>query len=186
MYKKIPVIALEEHYWDHQLAAELAGAEGIRGEELLKRLYDLGELRIREMDEVGIDVQVISHGAPSAQKLRPEIAVDMTKGVNDRLAEACARHPTRFAGFACLPTAHPEAAARGRGGTFAALWRWLPRPCAPRARPVVPPWRAASSSFRSGRRPRRSPLTVHLGGRSFVSAPSTTTTRDPEPGAPAP
>jgi 2,3-dihydroxybenzoate decarboxylase len=112
MYKKIPVIALEEHYWDHELARELAGAEGIRGEELLKRLYDLGELRLREMDESGIDVQVLSHGAPSAQKLRPEIAIDMTKGVNDRLAEACAKHPTRFAGFACLPTAHPEAAAK--------------------------------------------------------------------------
>jgi predicted TIM-barrel fold metal-dependent hydrolase len=112
MFKNIPVVALEEHYWDKELATELAGAEGIRGDELLKRLYDLGELRLREMDESGIDVQVLSHGAPSAQKLRPEIAVDMTKRVNDRLAEACARHPTRFAGFACLPTAHPEAAAR--------------------------------------------------------------------------
>ena len=111
MHKNIPVIALEEHYWDRELAASLEGSEGIRGDELLKRLYDLGEMRLREMDESGIDVQVLSHGAPSAQKLNPAIAVDMTKRVNDRLAEACARHPTRFAGFACLPTAHPEAAA---------------------------------------------------------------------------
>ena len=112
MYKKIPVIALEEHYWDKELAAQLQGAEGSRSEDLLKRLYDVGELRLKEMDEAGIDIQVLSHGAPSAQKLDPAIAVDLTKRVNDRLAQAVARHPTRFAGFAALPTAHPEAAAR--------------------------------------------------------------------------
>ena len=112
MYKKMPVIALEEHYWDHELAAQLQGAEGTRSADMLQRLYDLGELRLREMDDAGIDIQVLSHGAPSAQKLDPSIAVDLTKRVNDRLAEAVARHPTRFAGFAALPTAHPEAAAR--------------------------------------------------------------------------
>ena len=112
MYKKMPVIALEEHYWDRELAAQLQGAEGTRSADMLQRLYDLGELRLREMDEAGIDIQVLSHGAPSAQKLDPAIAVDLTRRVNDRLAEAVARHPTRFAGFAALPTAHPEAAAR--------------------------------------------------------------------------
>ena len=112
MYKKIPVIALEEHYWDHELAEQLKGAEGTRSKDLLNRLYDLGELRLKEMDEAGIDIQVLSHGAPSAQKLDPAIAVDLTRRVNDRLATAIARHPTRFAGFAALPTAHPEAAAR--------------------------------------------------------------------------
>ena len=112
MYKKMPVIALEEHYWDHELAAQLQGAEGTRSADMLQRLYDLGELRLREMDAAGIDIQVLSHGAPSAQKLDPAIAVDLTRRVNDRLAEAVARHPTRFAGFAALPTAHPEAAAR--------------------------------------------------------------------------
>jgi len=112
MYKKMPVIALEEHYWDHELAAQLQGAEGTRSADMLQRLYDLGELRLREMDAAGIDIQVLSHGAPSAQKLDPSIAVDLTRRVNDRLAAAVARHPTRFAGFAALPTAHPEAAAR--------------------------------------------------------------------------
>jgi hypothetical protein len=36
---------------------------------LRNRLDDLGEVRIKEMDEAGIDMQVLSHGAPSAQKL---------------------------------------------------------------------------------------------------------------------
>ena len=112
MFRNMPVIAIEEHYWDHELAAQSKGSEGVRSQEHLKRLYDLSELRLKEMDEAGIDIQVLSHGAPSTQKLDASIAVDLTQRVNDRLAAAIARHPTRFAGFAALPTANPEAAAR--------------------------------------------------------------------------
>jgi 2,3-dihydroxybenzoate decarboxylase len=55
---KCPVIALEEHYWDKELAAQFVGGEGVRDPEMLKRLHDLGEVRIKEMDEVGIDTAV--------------------------------------------------------------------------------------------------------------------------------
>jgi 2,3-dihydroxybenzoate decarboxylase len=107
---KLPVIALEEHYYDAELAATFDGPEG-RGTEVCRRLLDLGALRLAEMDGAGIDVQVISHGAPSVQRLDAETAVWMAKGANDRLAEAIMRHPDRFAGFAALPTPDPEAAA---------------------------------------------------------------------------
>ena len=73
---KCPVIALEEHYWDIDLASQFVGGEGVRDPEMLKRLYDLGELRLREMDEAGIDMQILSHGAPSAQKLSGADAVE--------------------------------------------------------------------------------------------------------------
>ena len=63
------------------------------------------------MDEAGIDVQVLSHGAPSTQKLAADIAADLTRQVNDRLAKVCAANPKRFAAFAALPTADPKAAA---------------------------------------------------------------------------
>ena len=66
---KCPVIALEEHYWDNELAARFMDAEGVRDPEMLKRLYDLGELRLSEMDEAGIDMQVLSHGNPGLQKM---------------------------------------------------------------------------------------------------------------------
>ena len=112
MFNNIPVIAIEEHYWDRELFSKVSGQEGIRGEALLKRLYDLGEIRIAEMDEAGVDMQVLSLGAPGAQKLDAAIAVDIARGANDRLAEAVARHPKRFAAFACIPTEVPEAAAR--------------------------------------------------------------------------
>jgi predicted TIM-barrel fold metal-dependent hydrolase len=108
---KCPVIALEEHYWDRELSAQFVGIEAMRDPELLKRLYDLGELRLKEMDEAGIEVQILSHGAPSTQKLTGSDAVALTRRVNDRLKAAVAAHPTRFAAFAALPTSDPKAAA---------------------------------------------------------------------------
>ena len=83
MFKKpnVPVIAIEEHYWDRELAKHFTGPEAGRGSETDERLYDLGSLRIKEMDEAGIDIQVLSHGAPSAQKLPADIAPGLTLGV---------------------------------------------------------------------------------------------------------
>jgi 2,3-dihydroxybenzoate decarboxylase len=106
------VIALEEHYWDRELAGRYSGVDAIRDPELSRRLYDLGELRIREMDEAGIDVQVISHGAPSTQRLSADSGTELTRRVNDRLHAAIAPYPQRFAAFAALPTSDPTAAAR--------------------------------------------------------------------------
>src|SRR5438132_3876671 len=80
-----PVIALEEHYWDKELAALFVGVEGVRDPEVLKRLYDLGELRLREMDEAGIDVQILSHGAPWAQRLGGAAAAELPRRVKGRL-----------------------------------------------------------------------------------------------------
>jgi predicted TIM-barrel fold metal-dependent hydrolase len=108
---KCPVIAIEEHYWDPELAKHFTGPEAGRGNDTDKRLYDFSDLRIKEMDEAGVDIQVLSHGAPSAQKLPGDIAAQVTRGVNDRLAQQIAKNPTRFAGFAALPTADPNAAA---------------------------------------------------------------------------
>ena len=104
------VIALEEHYYDQEVAAHFDGREG-RQPDLRRRLDDLGELRLREMDEGGIDIQVLSHGAPATQRFDAETAVPLARRANDRLHEAVERHPDRFAAFAALPTADPKAAA---------------------------------------------------------------------------
>jgi predicted TIM-barrel fold metal-dependent hydrolase len=64
------------------------------------------------MDRNGIDLQVLSHTVPSPEVLETTRAVPLTQRVNDEIAEAVARYPTRFAGFACLPVADPSAAAR--------------------------------------------------------------------------
>lgn len=105
------VIALEEHYWDTAVEAHFKGRDQSRRNTLMDRLHDLGSLRIREMDEAGIDVQVLSHGAPSLQRIDAESAVPLARETNDRLHEACKANPDRFAAFAALPTADPKAAA---------------------------------------------------------------------------
>jgi predicted TIM-barrel fold metal-dependent hydrolase len=96
-----PIIAIEEHYWDPELTKHYTGSESGRGGETDQRLFDLGSLRLKEMDEAGIDIQ----------KLPIDIAAALTSQVNDRLAKACAANPKRFAAFAALPTADPKAAA---------------------------------------------------------------------------
>ena len=105
------VIALEEHYWDREVASHYTGRDGSRSPDLLERLFDLGELRLKEMDQAGVDVQILSHGAPSTQKFDPETAVKLAGPANDRLHAVIQANPRRFAGFAALPTPDPDAAA---------------------------------------------------------------------------
>ncbi|MCA6106729.1 amidohydrolase family protein [Bradyrhizobium cenepequi] len=110
MFDNTRVIAIEEHYWDPEMARAFPAGEN--KSPIADLLTEIGDVRLRAMDAAGIDVQVLSHGAPAAQKLSPGIAVELTQRVNDRLAEACARHPGRFAAFAALPTPVPDQAAR--------------------------------------------------------------------------
>ena len=106
------VIAIEEHYWDREVAATFGPTDSVRGAPgIAERLYDYSELRIKEMDEAGIQMQVLSHGAPSTQRGDAETTVKLAQGANDRLYNIVGAHPDRFAAFACLPTPNPPAAA---------------------------------------------------------------------------
>ena len=80
-------------------------------EDVRQKLLDLGETRIAEMDAAGIDVQVLSHASPGAQRLDAATAAGLVREENDRLAELVGRHPGRLAAFAALPTTDPTAAA---------------------------------------------------------------------------
>src|SRR5712692_7977649 len=108
MATKSYVIALEEHYQDAELKQHSGGPGA--SPDIVERLDDLGGLRIREMDESGIDLQVLSHSIPGLQGVDAATGVPLARRVNDRLAEAVRAHPDRFAGFAALPTADPKAA----------------------------------------------------------------------------
>ncbi len=105
------IIAIEEHYADAEVKSHFSDADATKQPSVSERLDDLSNLRISEMDKAGIDLQVLSLGAPSTQKLDPETAVRLARAANDRLHEAVRRHPTRFAAFAALPTPDPKEAA---------------------------------------------------------------------------
>ena len=82
------IIALEEHYVDPEVARHWQeGGPEARDAALRERLHDVGALRIREMDEAGIDIQVLSHSAPATQRLDAQSAPALAKAANDRLRE---------------------------------------------------------------------------------------------------
>lgn len=112
-------IATEEAYLPPELAAEyremLAAGTGDRGFASLWRYYlgdsehargvtarmqDLGELRLADMDRLGIDHQILSLTCPGLELLPPERGRELAVLTNERIAEACAAHPTRFSGLA--------------------------------------------------------------------------------------
>jgi predicted TIM-barrel fold metal-dependent hydrolase len=66
---------------------------------LQRQLMDIGEQRLARMDELGIARQLLLLTAPGVQVLEPAEGTALAQLANDRLAEACRRHPTRFSGL---------------------------------------------------------------------------------------
>lgn len=113
------IITLEEHFatpaffdGPARFVKERAEKIGDRYLLVLDRLCDLGEKRIKEMDEAGIDVQVLSLSAPGVEQMDPFDAIAMARDTNDYLADAVKKQPTRFAGFAAVPTGAPKEATK--------------------------------------------------------------------------
>lgn len=102
----LPLITLEEHF---------QSAIALRAENndphyrdypafMRSKLENLGDERILDLDNGGISLQILSHGPLDASS-------GICSEVNDELALAIAKHPTRLAGFATLPMQDPLAAA---------------------------------------------------------------------------
>ena len=113
------IIALEEHivtplYVSKRppRGATLADRSKKLGRDIGAELMDIGATRLKYMDAAGIDVQVLSLTMPGAQAFGAVDAPAIARDANDRIQEAITAHPTRFAGFAALPTADPAAAAK--------------------------------------------------------------------------
>ena len=66
--------------------------------------------RIRAMDEQGIDVEALSINA-FWYKADRDLARELIKMQNDKLAEICAAQPERFVAFATVALQHPDLAA---------------------------------------------------------------------------
>ena len=115
------IIALEEHYCPPEISAAWnALPPDLRNnsdkpfttDEANTRLADLGELRLRAMDAMGVTKQVLSLSPPGTQSFEPAQAVKMARESNDFAARAVRAHPDRFEAFATLPTPSPIEAAR--------------------------------------------------------------------------
>lgn len=87
-------------------------SQSARAQHVKACLQDLGALRLRHMDEAGIDHQVIALTSPGVQVLEKAEAVAFASVANDQLADAVRRHPTRFSGMIAVAPQDPQAAAR--------------------------------------------------------------------------
>lgn len=112
------LIGIEEHFltaevrdaWHAIGLAAIDPSVAYHAGAIEQRLVDLAEDRLGLMDETGLDVQVLSLTTPALHDLgRDSVAV--ARRVNDIVAAAIARHPTRFQALATLPVSMPEEAA---------------------------------------------------------------------------
>jgi predicted TIM-barrel fold metal-dependent hydrolase len=121
------VVTLEEHFTVPPLVKKYISREAIARRGFGSRNVlpgrvnpldlapEIGEQRLRLMDEASITVQVLSTTGPGADLVDGAEGVALARETNDALAEAISRHPTRFAGFAHLPMRDPNAAAKEMG-----------------------------------------------------------------------
>lgn len=93
--------------WGHYLTSKSERPVAVR-----RKLLDLDDERIADMDASGIARQIVSLTAPGVQILDRDSAVSLAASANDRLAEAIRRHPDRLAGLAAMAPQDPAAAAR--------------------------------------------------------------------------
>jgi len=114
------VVALEEHFNAPHLTKRIDPAV-IKARGFIPRkapkdrpdpmalLPELGEQRLKSMDDTGIDVQVLSVAGAGTDLVPGADGVALARELNDFLAETCAKHPARFKGFAALPMQSGEA-----------------------------------------------------------------------------
>jgi predicted TIM-barrel fold metal-dependent hydrolase len=116
------IVALEEHYTVPSIVSGVPSdaiarrgfpGPGVVWSQTIKRdeLAELGEVRLADMDQSGISVQVLSVAGPGADLVAGQQGVAMACAYNDALAEACTHHPDRYRGFAHLPMLAPQQAA---------------------------------------------------------------------------
>src|SRR4051812_4450442 len=107
-------IGLEEHF---AIPETLSDSKGYLGDnvwpELEKRLMDIQEYRLRQMDAHGMEMMILSLNAPAVQAIfDPKKAVEIARRANDFLAAEVKKRPGRFQGFAALAMQDPDAATR--------------------------------------------------------------------------
>ena len=105
-------IGLEEHF---AIADTISDSRGYLPDatwtELRARALDIHDRRLREMDEHGVEMMILSLNAPAIQAIPDVARADaIARKANDYLAEQVRKRPERFQGLAALPMQDPELA----------------------------------------------------------------------------
>ncbi|MBK5261947.1 MAG: amidohydrolase [Peptostreptococcaceae bacterium] len=112
------LIAIEEHFLTKAVKDEWKKysdkddpTQKLHFGDIENRLDEIGDTRLKLMDETGIDVQVLSLTSPSLHNLGSE-SVFLATQTNDYVAEIVKKTPDRFQGFATLPMSVPKETAK--------------------------------------------------------------------------
>lgn len=87
-------------------------ASGYGRMNFLEGLLDVEGERLRQMDEYGVDMHLLTLTAPGVQMFDADTATDLAALANDRMAEICAKYPKRFAGLGSFAPHSPKRAAK--------------------------------------------------------------------------
>ena len=79
-----------------------------QGSDVFDNLFNVGEGRIKQMDECGIDFAQLSLNAPGADPYDAETSKIIAEDANNVISGAVARHPDRFGAFITLAPKDPE------------------------------------------------------------------------------
>jgi len=107
-------IGLEEHF---AIPDTLNDSKGFLGDhvwpELEKRLLDMQDYRLSQMDKHGMQMMILSLNAPAIQAI-PDVkkATETARKANDFLAAEVKKRPDRFQAFAALAMQDPDEATR--------------------------------------------------------------------------
>jgi gamma-resorcylate decarboxylase len=108
-------IAFEEHFAIEETLEQTRSFAGDSGvwDDFTREILDLGNERLDHMDKTGIEFALLSLNAPGIQRiLNADEALNVAKKANERMAEAVARHPGRYAALAALPMHNADLAAK--------------------------------------------------------------------------
>lgn len=95
---RVKKIAVEEHIYGDK--------------ELNSNTIDQIDKRLKDMDEAGIDMQVISFAMRYSKDMSPSEDVADARSINEMLAKTAEKYPERLAFYTTLPMLDPDAAAK--------------------------------------------------------------------------
>jgi predicted TIM-barrel fold metal-dependent hydrolase len=115
-------IAIEEHLWvpelksfledrqDYPKVEGLGDKAGVPPPEMMTKLLDVEDIRLKDMDKNGIDMQILSSTLNLGA--RGQEGVEAARKFNNYVGSVLKKHPTRYAGFATISSYDPVAAAK--------------------------------------------------------------------------
>src|SRR5712675_1251775 len=102
--KRVRTVALHAH-------CHVPEASALMGLKVQLQSLVVSPERIKAMDQQGIDIEALSINPIFWYKAEPDLAGQVVKLQNEKLAEICAAQPDRFVGLASVALQHPDLAA---------------------------------------------------------------------------